>query len=153
MMLLLEFRHGMSWNSYHQTLLNSWVTGTLFEPAHEIMALFILPKLILQTFMNNHPVGLDVYFHASCVRTAKALARLHRCAGSSEPSLVAYVISPIISWAGSFHDVFWDKAMFSIETMSTYKAINSKLKWSCDKQTVSLVVILYKMYKTCRRLI
>ena len=38
-----------------------------------------------------------VYFHSSCVRTAKALAS----AGSPEPSLVAYVISTIISSAGS----------------------------------------------------
>ena len=32
------------------------------EPAHEIMALFILRKHILQTRMRNHPVGLDVWF-------------------------------------------------------------------------------------------
>ena len=83
---------------------------TPFEPAHEIMALSILRKLILQTCMRGHPVGLDVwflvspfvYFHTLCVRTAKALVRLCRCAGSPEPSLVAYVISTIISWAGSF---------------------------------------------------
>ena len=31
-----------------------------------------------------------------------ALARLRGCAGSPEPSLVAFVISTIISWAGSF---------------------------------------------------
>ena len=45
---------------------------------------FILRKLILQTRMRSHPVELDVwplvrlfvYFHTSCVRTAKALARL-----------------------------------------------------------------------------
>ena len=75
----------------------------LNEPAHEIMALFVLRKLILQTRMRNHPVGPDVwflvgpflYFHASCVRTTKALIRT----GSPEPSLVAYVISTIISWA------------------------------------------------------
>ena len=73
------------------------------------MAFFILRKLILQTRMRSHPVGLDVwclvgffvYFHTSCVRTAKSLARLRECAGSPEPSLVAYVISTIISWAGS----------------------------------------------------
>ena len=73
------------------------------------MALFFLRKLILQTHMHSHPVGLDVwylvgsfvYFHTSCVRTAKALARLRECAGSPEPSLVAYVISTIISSAGS----------------------------------------------------
>ena len=75
--------------------------------------LFVLRKLILQTCMRSHPVGLDirflvgpfVYFHTSCLRTAKALARLRRCAGSPEPSLVAYVISTIISWAGSYHVV------------------------------------------------
>ena len=82
---------------------------TTLEPAHEIMALFVFRKLILQTRTCSHPVGLDVwllvgafvYFHASCVRTAKALARLCGCAGSPEPSLVAYVISTIISWTGS----------------------------------------------------
>ena len=74
-----------------------------FEPSHEIMVLFVLRKIILQTRMRSHPVGLDVvYFHTSCVRTGKALARLRGCAGSPEPSLVAYVISTIISWTGSF---------------------------------------------------
>ena len=38
-----------------------------------------------------------IYFHTSCVRTAKALARLCGCAGSPELSLVAYVMSTIIS--------------------------------------------------------
>ena len=57
-----------------------------FEPSHEIMALFAFRKLILQTRMRSHPVGLDVwflvrpfvYFHTSCVRTAKALAKSGR---------------------------------------------------------------------------
>ena len=82
----------------------------IFEPAHEIMAFFVLRKFFLQPHMRSHPVRLDVwfligfivYFHTSCVRTAKALARLRSCIGSPEPSLVAYVISTIISWAGSF---------------------------------------------------
>ena len=81
-----------------------------FEPAHEIMALFVLCKLILQICMRSHPVGLDVwflvwpfvYFHSSCRRTAKALVRLRGCAGSPEPSLVAYAIRTVISWAGKF---------------------------------------------------
>ena len=46
-------------------------------------------------------VGPFIFFHTSCVRTAKALMRLPECADSSEPSLVGYVISTIISWAGS----------------------------------------------------
>ena len=65
----------------------------------------------LQTRMRSHLLGLVVwflvgsfvYFHTSCVQTAKALARLRRCVGLPEPLLVAYVISTIISWAGSFH--------------------------------------------------
>ena len=31
-----------------------------FEPAHEIMTLFVLRKLILQMRMRSHPMGLDV---------------------------------------------------------------------------------------------
>ena len=81
-----------------------------FQPPHEIMALFVLRKLILQTRMRSHPVRLDiwflvrsfVYFHTLCVLTAKAVLRLRGCAGSHQPSLVAYAISTIISWAGSF---------------------------------------------------
>ena len=34
--------------------------GRLNEPSHEIMVLFVLRKLILQTCMRSHPVGLDV---------------------------------------------------------------------------------------------
>ena len=78
------------------------------EPVHEIMSLFVLRKLILRTRLRTHLVGLDVWFlvgpfvylHTSYARTAKALGRLRGCAGSPEPSLVAYMISTIISWAG-----------------------------------------------------
>ena len=52
---------------------NYWNVN-LFERSHEIMALFVLRKLILQMHMYSSP----------------------------EPSLVAFVISTIISWAGSF---------------------------------------------------
>ena len=71
-----------------------------------IMVLFVLRKLILQTRMRSHQAGLDVwflvglfdYFHTSFVRTARALVRLR----GPELSLVPYVISTIISWAGSY---------------------------------------------------
>ena len=67
-----------------------------FEPCRDDG--IFCPKLILQTCMHSHPVGLEVwflvwpfvYFHISCVPIAKALARLCRCAGSPKPSLVAY---------------------------------------------------------------
>ena len=76
----------------------------------EIILFFVFRKLILKTRKRSHPMGLDVWFlvgpfvnfHTSCVRTAMALTGLRECAGSPEPSLVAYVISTKISWAGSF---------------------------------------------------
>ena len=51
--------------------------------------------------MLSNPVGLDVwflvrpifYFHTSSARTAKAPARLHKHAGSPEPSLVAWAFA------------------------------------------------------------
>ena len=76
--------------------------------SREIMILFVLrihasnvhaqPSSWARCLIFGRPF---VYFHTSCVRTAKALVRLRGCAGSPEPSLVACVISAIISWAGS----------------------------------------------------
>ena len=45
---------------------NVWENGAemsllfKFEPAHEIMILFVLRKLILETRIRRHPVGLKV---------------------------------------------------------------------------------------------
>ena len=98
----------LSWGgSYYASTALSW----LYEPTHEIMALIALRKLNLQTCMSSNPLALHVwflvgpfvYFHTLCVRTAKAMARLCACTGSPEPSLVTYVISTIISWAGSYY--------------------------------------------------
>ena len=78
----------------------NWLEAAQMDLFNWAMRLWFF--LSLQTRMHNHPVGLDVwflvghfvYFHTSCVRTAKALARLRGY-------LIAYVISTIISWAGS----------------------------------------------------
>ena len=94
-----------------------FISLKIFKPGHEIMVLFVLHRLILQT--RSHPVGIDVwfsvgpfvYFHTLCVRTANALARLRGCAGSPGPSLVAYVISTIISSACSFGKISLDTKM------------------------------------------
>ena len=61
-------------------------------------------------------IGPFVYFHTLCVRTAKALARLCGCAGSPESSLVAYVISTKISWAGSLLVSSFSKTFISAGT-------------------------------------
>ena len=92
-----------------------------YELTYEIMAPIALRKLNLQTCMRGNPLRLHVwflvrpfvYFHTLCVWTAMALARPRGCAVSPEPSLFAYVISTIISWAGSYEQYFelrrsWD---------------------------------------------
>ena len=52
------------WTGSHLPLLFAYVISAIFtcsfEPSHEIMALFVLRKLILQTRMRIHSVGLDV---------------------------------------------------------------------------------------------
>ena len=78
------------------------------------MAFFVLHKLILQTRMCSHPVGLDVwflvgpfvYFHTSCAPTAKPLASLRIRADSPETSLLAYVISTFLHGPALFRETF-----------------------------------------------
>ena len=99
----------LNWFLIHIRNSQSDISEIWNEPTNEMLALFVLRKFIPQICMRSHPAGLGVwflvwpfvYFHSSCVQTAKALARLRGCAGSPEPSLVAYAVSTITSWAGS----------------------------------------------------
>ena len=101
--------HGCGWNMEPLCIVLVIFCGDEEQMNQLIMVLFVHHKLILQTHMRSNTMGLDVwffvgpfvYFHTSCVRTAKALVRQHGCAGSPEPLVVAYMISTIISWAGS----------------------------------------------------
>ena len=110
-----------------------------FEPSHEITALFVLRKLILQTCMRSHSEGLDVwfsvepfvYFHTSRVRIAKALARLYGCADSPEPSLIAYVISTIISWAGSFNTGPSSLTLAKVPNSNNFSFFIKICHWKC----------------------
>ena len=52
--IIITLTVSLSLKQFHSVIL------CLFGPCHEIMALFILRKLILQTPMRSHPVGLDV---------------------------------------------------------------------------------------------
>ena len=114
--------------------------------------------------IHSHPAGLDVtflvesfvYFHASCVRSVKALTRLRACAGSPVPSLVSYVISTKISWAGSKVVLYFrnnpnwvinhkepDNAICKLwwSTGRLFRAATLALNTSCneDKEVVILV--------------
>ena len=90
------------------------------EQAHEIMVLFVLCKLVLQTSMRSHPVGLDVWIFGQTLRLLPYFMCANSeggCADSPEPSLVAYVISTIISWAGSNDVVYYDMNWIKILTV------------------------------------
>ena len=76
----LDPEDGNIYIGYYMSFITLFVLP--IEPAHEIMVLCVLRKLILQTRMRSHPVGLDVwrlvglfiYFHTLRLWTAKALA-------------------------------------------------------------------------------
>ena len=86
-------------------------------------------KLILQTRMRSHPVGLDiwflvgpfVYFHTLCVRTVKALVRLCRLAWAFAGRLCdKYHNLMMMSWLKSLY-----KNMYSTHTQIALHAISS----------------------------
>ena len=68
-----------------------------FEPAHEIMALFVLRKLILQTHMRSHPVGLDVWFLVRTLRLLRYFMRANS-KGSGETARMRR-----LAWAFAGH--------------------------------------------------
>ena len=120
------------------------------------MALFILRKLILQMRMRSHPVGLDVwyligpfvYFHTSYMRTAKALVRLRGCAGSPSPSLVAYVISIIISWAVSNEPRHEKTCLWGLQSGKTQTGLRS-----LEMLDLACICIILSRQRTTKALI
>ena len=74
-------------------------TETKYEPFHEIMVLFVIRNAHAQPSSGARCLFVGRTY-TQCVRIAKALTRLRECAGSPEPSLVAYVIRTInlMSW-------------------------------------------------------
>ena len=72
----------------------------ILQPVHDILTLIALSKLSLQTRMRAHLL----LPYVMCANS-EGSGRLRGCAGSGravspEPSLFAYAISTIISWAG-----------------------------------------------------
>ena len=67
--------------------------------------------------------------------TAKALARLRGWAGLPEPSLVAYALSTIISWAGSFYFLCFleNNCQHSSDFTKLYSFLSIK-KWAAARQ-------------------
>ena len=73
-------------------------------------------------------------FRTSDVRRAKALARLRGYAGSSELSLVAYVISTMISRACSFYCFF----KFAME-MTIFNSLVEKQHFDCCAVSIAFM--------------
>ena len=140
--MYLTWRQITCRNVSFTVLYNHW--KVVIEPAHEIMALFVLRKLILQTSMRSHPMGLDVwflvvpfvYFHTLCVRTAKALA-------SSFTGRLCDKYHILTSWLNDFH---WLTSGFTllaeIDFDAKHKSLKGKMsrdmtkptKWLCTQR-------------------
>ena len=123
------------------------LTSLTMEPSHEIMVLFILCKLILQTPMCSHAVGLDVwflvrpfiYFQTSCVRTVKALARLRRLTWAFAGHLCDKYHN-LMSWLNHLHRV--NKLIMADNICETLKGwyLYILLPWNkshCSRSTKS----------------
>ena len=89
---------------------------------------FVLCKLIFQTRMRSHPVWQDVWF---LVRPSST-SILNVCADSTEPLIVSYVISTIISWAGSIiiSDEFKD--------LVHHTTLNERIPFNFDSDFIKL---------------
>ena len=104
---------GIPSNHDHSQNLSKRITGMAilpkkvsFEPTHKIMVLFVCHKLILQMSMHSQWGYMSEFWSDSSSTSILHVCEQRRlwreCAGSPEPWLVAYVISTIISWTGSF---------------------------------------------------
>ena len=67
---IIRNRFNCHLSNYTSSILGKNVipVSALFEPAHVIMVLFVLRKLILQMRMRSHPLGLDVWFFGGTLR-------------------------------------------------------------------------------------
>ena len=82
----------------------------VFEPSREKRDIMVIRFVVLQMRMRSSLLGWETCVFAwsflkvliTCLRTAKALARLRLCAVSPEPLLVAFVMSTLFSYACSF---------------------------------------------------
>ena len=92
--------------------------------------------------------GPFVYFHTSCARTAKALARLRECANSHEPSLVAYVI-----WAGSFLFVTRNRVLHQTSSLGETGGISWELVLCLLLAWLIVFLVLTKGIKTLGKVI
>ena len=117
---------------------------------------FVLLKVILQTHMRSHPVGLDVwflvgcfvYFHTSCVRTANALVRLCGCSSVWDPpgAVLQEELESVQKRAARF--VTGNYSNYSYET-GRMTGILGQLKWESLKKRRkdNGLIFLYKGLK------
>ena len=98
------------------------LTLSIFEPPHEIMALLVFRKRILQTRMRSYPVGLDVwvlvgsffYSYTSCVLAWAFAGRL--C--DKYHNLMSWLFSLQSLW--SKFDKLWTKYCLHYQSVSKF---------------------------------
>ena len=88
------------------------------EPAHKIMALFVLLKLILQTRMCNHPVRLDVWllvgpWSTSILYVCKQRRLWQRRLAWAFAGRQCDKYHNLMSWLEQWVSLFWEELLLS----------------------------------------
>ena len=92
----------------------------------------LMPQLI-RVFAGRtcHFVGFIMRWLILCVWTVKTLARLCRYTGTPEPSLFAYVVSTIFTWAGPIYGASCNEVMLS--SLCLIFLVPYKLHYTCSR--------------------
>ena len=114
------------------------------------MALFVISKLILQTRIRSNPVGLDVcflvrlfvYFHTSCVRTAKALVSRWRLAWAFAGRLCDKYLNLLMNWLNLFTEnlFFCKRHLDENDSASVSKVLLTHYLWSFTVDRTSVCI-------------
>ena len=111
------------------------------ESAHVIMVLFVLRKLILQTRMHRHPVGLENWFFGRTLR----LLPYFMCANSEGSGEIAWMYRLALIFSGRLCDKYhnlmsWLKYVCILDHIVVF--ISSS--YNC----MLLVKAMYSLYET-----
>ena len=105
----------------------SIINKSVYEPAHEIMALFVSNKLILQTRMRSHPVGLDVWFFGQTL----CLFPYFMCAKSEGSGETARMRRLAWAFAGRLCDKYQNWLKYCYDSKVTVSHKHRKTCFKC----------------------
>ena len=106
--------------------------------------------------MPSHSEGPGIWFsvwrflltHCLYERAAKVLARLRECAGSPEPSLLAFAISTKFAWRGPFEKCcfLWTNKAGHSSSICTISSCSSPQYWCTFLDSLNLCLLVWSRY-------